>query len=632
MNRDVTMTPPEALLTQGLELYHAGAMAEAEAVFRALLDAAPNHADALHLLAVVVQLDGRVMESADLAARAVALSPDMAVAHNTLGNAWWRMRRIKDARASFQAALGLQPDYGDALINLGLLVKETGAAAEAEALLLRAERLMPGQASILFHLGILLRERRELGASEIYFRAASLLRPAHEATLDGLGMTLWEQGAAAEAERCWRRVLRLDPGNPSALINLANIPIFQGRLSEAEAQYRDLLAANPANAVAHNNLCCILSRLGDSRGAVEHAGMAIALMPGYPDAYVSRGNALFDLGRLDEAAANLRQALVFVPERGEPHLNLGLILLLQGNLPEGFREYFWRFRPGLQQTIRPVPPGEFWDGAPPCGKRILVHAEQGYGDAVQFARYLPIMERLGHDVVFCCERQLIPLLKPLCGAIPMVPNDEPLPPYDCHAALLDLPMRLGTTVADIPADIPYLFPDAGRMARWRRKLGTAPGVKVGLCWQGNPNHFRDWNRSIPLAHLLPLLRVPGTRVFSLQIGPARARIAELPDGVTVEDWGGEFDNEEGAFIDALAAMACLDLVISVDTAIAHVAGAAGLNLWVPLAAMPDWRWLLGRNDSPWYPSLRLFRQSDNGDWSVPIAEMTACLTDLAARS
>jgi ADP-heptose:LPS heptosyltransferase len=283
-----------------------------------------------------------------------------------------------------------------------------------------------------------------------------------------------------------------------------------------------------------------------------------------------------------------------------------------GAFEEGWAEYEWRWRrPGHGPRRLPQPA---WDGSDLAGKRLLIYCEQGLGDVLQFIRYAAVVQRAGASVVLECPGALVSLLRRCPGIDELVAETRPLPNFDVHAALLSLPHLLGTTLATVPAEVPYLAANPERVERWREELAGVDGFRIGIAWQGNPRHPRDRHRSFPLSQFEGLARQEGVRLISLQKGAGAEQAAALQGRFPVVDLPSEPDMAEAAFEDTAAIMQHLDLVISADTAIAHLAGALGVPVWVVLSAITDWRWLRGRDDSPWYPSMRLFRQKTLGDW------------------
>ncbi len=368
----------------------------------------------------------------------------------------------------------------------------------------------------------------------------------------------------------------------------------------------------------HDNLGALLHGFDRSEEAAESYRQVLASHPDHVASHCNLGVSLMARNDIAGAAECYRHAIAVIPDHAEAHWNLSLAQLVAGDFANGWPGYEWRLR-----TRRHVPRDfaePVWGGGPLAGKTILLHREQGFGDTIQFIRYAPLVAGRGGRVVLEVQPQLARLAAGVAGVAEVVVAGTKLPPFDLHCSLLSLPDRFATDLATIPADIPYLTPDPAAVERWRLKLGDGSGLKVGIAWAGNPSHKNDRNRSVAIERLLPLLEVPGIRWFSLQVGEHAGDLARLPIGM-VADLSGEL----GDFSDTAAVIANLDLVIAVDTAIVHLAGALGRPVWAMMTFAPDWRWLLDREDSPWYPSLRLFRQATLGDWDSVLVRMRQAL-------
>jgi hypothetical protein len=413
--------------------------------------------------------------------------------------------------------------------------------------------------------------------------------------------------------------VRLKPGYAEAHNSLGIALAALGDPGAAAASYRRAVEIRPDYAEAQSNLGNVLKDQGKLEEAVASYRRALELKPNFADAHSNLGVALIKQGRLEEALASLEQALRVNPDHPLAHLNRGVVWLLQGDYERGLPEHEWRCK---QRGIRPRPfPQPLWDGSPLEGRTILLHAEQGLGDTIQFIRYAALVKRRGGTVVAACQGALLPVLAGCPGIDALVGQDGPMPPFDVQAPLLSLPRILGTTPRTIPAEVPYLRARADLVERWQEELRSPGSFLVGITWQGNPDHREDHLRSFSLSRFEPLARIPGVRLISLQKGPAAGQVAELAGRLEVADLGDRL----GDFADTAAVMRNLDLVITADSSPAHLAGALGVPVWVALPFAPDWRWMLGREDSPWYPSMRLFRQAAPGDWDGVFARMAEAL-------
>ena len=428
---------------------------------------------------------------------------------------------------------------------------------------------------------------------------------------------LKDQGKPDEAVASCRRALELNPDLTKAHYNLGNALKDQGNLDEAVACYRRALELKPDFADAHTNLGHALQDQGKLDEAVACCRRALELKPDFAEAHNNLGVVLRNQGKLDEAVACCRRALAVNPDYADAHTNLAMASLLVGDWQRGWAKYEWRL-----QTKNFIPrhfPQPSWKGEPLTGRTILLYAEQGLGDTIQFVRYAAVVKGQGAAVVVECQKPLAGLLEGCPGVERLIVPGDDLPAFDFHAPLLSIPGILKTTLETIPANIPYLFPRPLLLERWRERLTGLDGFRIGIAWQGNPAYSGDRFRSIPLRFFTPLAEIPGVRLVSLQKARAASNWLELRDLFPVTELGSRLQD----FIDTAAVMKNLDLVVTADTAPAHLAGALGVPVWVALSSAVDWRWLLDRSDSPWYPTMRLFRQKEPGNWQSVFEEIKA---------
>ncbi len=421
------------------------------------------------------------------------------------------------------------------------------------------------------------------------------------------------------AEEIYRRLLFLDPNHSAALHLLGLISLQRGQHPAAIDLIGRSLAVKADNAEALNDLGIAFWNLDRLEQAVASYRKSLAVRPDYAEAHNNLGTALEASGKPSDAIACYRRALAARPDYAEAHYNLGMALLSTGDFIPGFAEYEWRWKVAEFAAANPRPQltQPFWDGSPLGGRTILLHAEQGGGDTIMFIRYASLLARGGGRVVVAGPAELKRLMAAAAGVTRAAGWDEPLPAHDVHAPLLSLPRILKTTAAAVPATIPC-FTVPGTPG-----LPGAPEsvLKIGLAWSGHPDHPRDRFRSCPPSCLLPLLKIPGTAWYSLQKGPRAADLGLLAHGGDLRDLSGVLDD----FVDTAAVMTQLDLIVSVGTGVAHLSGAVGRPTWVLLPFATDWRWGHQREDSPWYPSMRLFRQHEPGDWPGVIARVGAAL-------
>ena len=390
------------------------------------------------------------------------------------------------------------------------------------------------------------------------------------------------------------------------------------RLDEALASYDRALSLRPDHAEALNNRGSALQELKRYDEALASYDRALSLRPDYAEALNNRGNVLQELKRLDEALASYDKAIALKPDYADGFMNRALCRLLVGRYIEGWNDYEWRWDATDWPSKRPNFAN--WHGEDLEGRRLLVFSEQGLGDTIQFARYLPLLARNRCQITFVTIAKLTRLLRPLTSGIEVISTLGAERKFDFQCALMSLPHRFGTDLASIPNSVPYLRAEDALIARWRERIG-AHGFKIGIAWQGNPQAPIDRGRSIPLTEYFALARLPGVRLISLQKQHGLDQLSACLPDTTIETLGDDFDNGPDAFIDTAAVMENLDLIITSDTSIPHLAGALGRSTWVALKYVPDWRWLLDREDSPWYPTVRLFRQSERDNWQPVFANM-----------
>ncbi|MFO1152568.1 MAG: tetratricopeptide repeat protein [Rhodospirillales bacterium] len=523
------------------------------------------------------------------------------------------------------------------LLTQAVRLHQAGRLDEAASAYARVLAAQPRQPDGLHLSGLVRHQQGDQQAARRFVEAAIAAAPKVVAYRISLVAILLAQRHTAEALVAAERAVTMAPELAAARLALGNARLAGGDEQGAIAAYEAALAADPDSAEALNNLGSTLQRAGRLDAAEAALRQAIGLRPGHPGQLANLGLVLRDQGRFDEAAACYDRALAADPQHATTRANRATLLLQQGRFAEGWAEYEWRWRaPGFTSSPRRFA-SPAWNGADPAGRTLLLHAEQGLGSAIQFVRYAPLVAGRGARVIVECPPPLVRLFRASLveaggavagGVARVIPRGEPLPPFDAQAPLMSLPHLCRTTLATVPASIPYLRADPTAAAYWRQRLTAAAGsaaLRVGLAWAGNPAHANDHNRSLPAAAaalLAPLLALPGVRFVSLQVGDAAAM-------ATATDLAAlgliERTDELHDFADTAALVSALDLVIAVDTAVAHLAGALGRPVWLLTPPIPEWRWLLDRDDSPWYPSMRLFRQSTAGDWAGVIARVGSSL-------
>ncbi len=622
--------------------------APAEASFLRALTLNADDVQAHYNLGALLNQLGRKAEAEASYREAVRSNPQFAEAHFNLGNLLRESNRLPEAEASYSAAVAARPDYLKALVSLAVTQSLLGNYPQTEALWRRILQIDPNHIDALYRLGSLFQMQNRLAEAAPLLQQAIRLDPRHSAAQSNLGCVYRGLGDTDRAEQCFRLALSIKPDSAAALVNLASLlhdrkdhqaaaaychkvlelepDSFEahhvlGGTYHSQKQYepalvhfRKAVELDPNSADAAANAGAALLMLGHSDEGIEHLQRAIALDPRHVQARYSLGGALHQQGRDDEALAAYDDALRVDPDSAETHFYRSFIPLGRGDFAEGWGEYEWRLKcKDFKLRTYEAP---MWDGSPLDGRSLMVLAEQGLGDTLHFIRYLNLLKRQRGIVYVDVQLELASLLK-ASGFTGVIARGEELPRCDLHVPLLSLPRLLGTTLDTIPNEVPYLAADSRSLKQWRAKMPGGDVFKTGIVWQGNPQYMFDQRRSIPLIEFAPLGEISGLKLFSLQKGPSVEQLATAGGQVQVDELGSSLDS----FLDTAAAICNLDLVISCDTAVAHLAGGLGLPVWLALPKAGEWRWLTGRTDSPWYPTMRLFRQSSGGDWSSVFTEM-----------
>ena len=585
--------------------------------------------DAIYAEAMEHQRAGRADAALLCFQKAAAVAPQLPQAHYNLGVG--QAGRNDDALKSFQKAASLAPGFAEAHANLGTALLEAGRLEEAVTALVKAAKLAPGIAAVHNSLGAALKQQGRLEQASRAYRNAIALAPAYPEALCNLAAVLCDMGELDEATSLCRNAIELAPSFAKAHNIMGVILKDQDRLDEAAECFRSAIALAPLEPEPYVNLGNVLTAQGQHDQPVKLCRQAAALAPESVEAQNNLGTALYAAGRLEDAIGCFRRAVTLRPDRAEGHFHLGMALLAKGDMAAGWREYEWRWQIPLIAALPRRFDEPAWDGSPAPGKILLIHAEQGLGDTLQFCRYAPLAAARGLRVILEVQKPLLRLLGTLPGIETILARGDALPPFDLHAHMLSLPHLFGTVTETVPATIPYLTADPGAVAAMRARLDQIPktGLRVGLVWAGNS--YRnvpgmaavDRRRSIAPARLAPLIAVPGVHFISLQKeGPP----APPEFGLT------DFMHEIQDFADTAALAASLDLIISVDTSVAHLAGALGKPVWLLNRFVTDFRWLTRGQDSAWYPTMKILRQKTADAWADVIAEAASGLAAEAAKA
>jgi tetratricopeptide (TPR) repeat protein len=537
--------------------------------------------------------------------------------------------RLAEALSLYDAVIRLNPNVAAAHCNRALVLQSLGKLDDALKGYNRAIRIQPNYADAYFNRAIVLRLLNRPGEAVRSYDQAIQYQPHHHEAYNNRGNALRDLKRLEEALQSFDQALRLKHDFADAHHNKARALREMGRLDDAVRSVDNALALKPDFAEAHFAKGTALQRLERFEEALLSYDRAIELQPDHAEALNNRGNTLKELKRFDEALKSYDAGVAMGSRVAEGYWNKSLCKLLLGNFDEGWPLYEWRKSKSEPFGFYncPLPP---WTGKESlAGKTLLVRAEQGLGDTIEFSRYAPLAQEAGAQVILAVPDVLTRLLKTLHPDIGIERLTAEPVTFDYHIALMSMPLAFGTTTSTCPAMMPYLHAEPEKVAKWKERIGCE-GFKIGICWQGNRQSEIDLGRSFLVRHFGAVARLPNVRLISLQKNDGVEQLEDLPSGMKVETLGDDFDSGPDAFIDTAAVMECLDLVITSDTAIAHLGGALARPTWVALKYVPDWRWLLDRADSPWYPTMKLFRQPAPGDWPSVFDAMQRQLAERTA--
>ena len=576
-------------LKRGVALHASGQIEAAITAFRRSVELKADHVEAWCRLATAHQQLKQLDQAAIAYQRALKLAPAFAEAACNLGGVLLELNRTPEAIEIFRQALSNKPQFPEAQNGLGIALKNNNQHVEATTAFQHALVLRPQYADAWFNLGNTFQAlERWPEAIEAYDKARQIGPPSHD-VLNNLGLALWNSRKFAAATEAHEKAVSLKPESAEAYNNWGNDLLALGRHEEAAAKFE----------------------------------RAASLRPGYREAWCNLGNVFIAQNRADDAINAYRHAAADTAFPDADY-NEALALLLKGDFAHGLPKYESRWTSkssGLQPRNYSQPR---WQGEDLTGRTLLLHSEQGLGDTLQFLRYVPLVAQRGARIVLCVQPPLKMLLAGLPGVDRLLTSNESLPLFDFYCSLLSLPLVFKTELRSIPADVPYVVAPNEKTASWRARFATSKGFKVGIVCSGNPKHKNDHNRSLPLSVFAPLTALTGGPLYVLQkeLKPADAATIASNDAFV------DLSPELADFTDTAAIIANLDLVISVDTSVVHLAGALGKSVWTLLPFAPDWRWMLDRNDSPWYPSMRLFRQPTPGDWPSVLGQVASALRSL----
>lgn len=608
---------PNLLFRQAAEACERGAFGEAAMLYRRLLEQIPGHPQILSALGNAEIALGEVEGGVTTLRRSLAIFESQPDAWCNLARGLRLQQQPHKALAAADRAIALAPDLFEAWTCRGNILwdlEEDGAlAAYAKAAALR-----PLDPRAHFNHANALAKAERTEAAVTSFERALALAPDYVDAGRNLAILLCDNRRAAEALPVLERMVRPDDGELLGLYGMALHAV--GRFDDAAVPLERAVALDPSSPVAVSNRGVNDHARGRLEAALADFERAMALDPAYTDAVVNRGTLLRDMGRTADAAAAYDAALTIDPNHPEANWNKGLVALLRGDFAEGWRRYDGRWQSKVQAGTYLDTPRPQWRGEDIAGKTIFIWQEQGYGDFIQFCRYVPLVAARGARVVLQVPERLHPLIATLKGPFEMVAGDTVPAAFDVHCPLMSLPLAFATTLANIPAEVPYLAADSGRLGAFDATLGS--GARVGLAWSANLAHIYSHTRHMPATFVAPLIDLPAAfHVLQKDFRPDdRAFLAQQPQMRPHAD-------EQNDFADAAALIAAMDMVVTVDTVVAHLAGALGKPVWVMLPYAADWRWLEHRDDTPWYPTMRLFRQPAPGDWAGVVRSVKAALAE-----
>jgi tetratricopeptide (TPR) repeat protein len=614
-----------ALLSHATLHHREGRLAHAEQGYRRIVEANPAHAEAWGLLGLLLLQSGQSAAALALLDRSLRLRPGAADILGYRGLALKQLGRAAEAVESLRAALRRKPGSFELLYNLGNAQRDAGLHEAAAATYRRAIARQPGSVDAHNNLGNTLRQLGRTDEAAASFRRAIALDPNSAPLHVNLGMVLVQAGHSDLAVERFRTAVGLAPDNAEAWHGLAQALLASHRLAEAHEAGERSLALGNRSAALHGTIARIMVSQDQRPQALAQLRQAVASAPNIPQTHTELGMLLRDLGEDAQAVASLTHALQLQPNFALARYHLGVCHLLAGRLDQGWPLYEARMQANTGYQARFTQP--IWRGEPIPGRTLLIHAEQGLGDTLQFCRFLPLVAaQSGATVILEVQPPLRTLMAAIPGIAAIVSAGDTLPAFDHHCPLPSLPIAFAATLSTLPAQVPYLAADPSRIAAWRARLADLPGLRIGLVWAGNPDYEHDDIRSLPVDSLAVLEGIAGVTFISLQKQRGAGPDGHPPSPIA-KDWTAELvDMGETA-----ALISALDLVIAADTALVHLAGALARPVWLLNRYDTDWRWLRDRTtDSPWYPTLRQFRQTRRGDWHQVCTDVRTALTLAAA--
>lgn len=644
----------QKLLQQAYQLYQGNKLNEAIGIFIQLQEACPENAEVIMGLGTIALKLGMVEFGVQCLERATEISPRNPMVLSNLASGLEQLGRFDRALDVYSRAIKLDPTRGEIFVNRGVLFQTLGRNDEALADYDLALKLKPKFSEVYNNRGNVLKALKRHNEALLSFDQAIRLKPDYAAAFANRGIVLQDLARLNDALADYNKAIILNPDSTKAYNNRGALLRDIGDLDHALADVDRAIEMSPDFAEAHCNRGSILKQLKQYDAALESLDQAItlkpdlveahlnrgnvlqalqqqeaaltcyehviALDPNNADGYNNRGNVLKDLMRLDEALASYEHAIALKPDYPTAYWNIGFLKILVGDYAQGWKLYEWRWKDALKNEARGFEKPLWLGEQDLAGRTLLLHAEQGLGDVIQCCRYAPLVAAQGPNVVLEVQPSLVALLSTLGGGVRVIARGEPLPEFDFQCPIMSLPLAFKTRVESIPAQVPYLHVDEAKRHAWQARMGQKTKFRIGLVWSGRPSHNNDHNRSLPFSLLAPLMALPA-EFHALQ---QEIRSEEMADVSACNALQLHTDALHD-FSDTAALVDQMDLVITVDTSVAHLAGALGKPVWMMLPYAPDYRWLLDREDSPWYPTARLFRQPALNDWRRVIDKIAEAL-------
>jgi tetratricopeptide (TPR) repeat protein len=622
------MTHPLAKFHHARALHQRGQLNDAQRLFEEILKSQPGHLESVRLLGMIAIQTRHFERALQLIDTALQIEPADAAAHFNRGWVLQELKQFERALKSYDRAIELKADYAKAHFMRGTALQATrqlGAALESYN---RAKAIQPDFAEAYLNRGVVLEELKQLPAALASYEQAIAIKSTYAEAFSNRGLVLQALGRLDLALESHDRAIALMPNYAEAYSNRGNVLTELKQFAAALASYDHAVSIKPDYARAYSNRGRALQELDQWDAALASYERAIGLNPGLAEAYSNRGTLFYELGQIDAALANYDKAIQLDPTNGEMHFNRSVAWLTVGDYEHGWREYEWRWKNERGSVIKEkrTLAAPLWLGEEPiAGKTILVYSEQGLGDTLQFCRYIGMLADLGAQVILEVQPQLLGLLCGLAGASQVLVRGANLPEYDIRCPLMSLPLAFNTTPGNVPHRGKYLPEDSTATARWQHRLGPKNKLRIGLAWSGNKNNIKDRARSIPLTDLMPHLPSQFQYV-SLQADVRPRDLAVLQSNTGILHFADELD-----FVNTAALCQCMDLIITVDTSIAHLSGALGRRTWILLSSTPDWRWMRDGETTPWYSAVTLYRQASRHDWAAVFARVNADLLALSGR-